>query len=101
MSAAAAEATGTHHDEAVWHNLSAEVVCAQLGVDPKSGLDAGEVEKRRAQYGPNPAKVSSNRSMQARTSVCAPVPGSAGPPARSRCRSGSTGNNHPPSGGAW
>ena len=25
MSAAAAEATGTHHDEAVWHNLSAEV----------------------------------------------------------------------------
>ncbi|HEU5066279.1 MAG TPA: HAD-IC family P-type ATPase, partial [Gaiellaceae bacterium] len=53
MSAAAAEGSGTHPDEAVWHSLSAEDVCAQLGVDRKAGLDAGEVEKRRAQYGPN------------------------------------------------
>src|SRR3954470_14565309 len=36
------------------HSLTAEAVCKQLGVtDPRSGLDPGEVEKRRAQYGPN------------------------------------------------
>jgi Ca2+-transporting ATPase len=50
---AAAEATGTHHDEVAWHSLSAEDVCAQLGVDPRAGLDSGEVEKRRVQHGPN------------------------------------------------
>ena len=53
MSAAAAETTGTPRDHVAWHSLSAEQASAQLGVDPKSGLDAGEVEKRRAQYGPN------------------------------------------------
>ncbi|HET6642230.1 MAG TPA: HAD-IC family P-type ATPase [Gaiellaceae bacterium] len=36
-----------------WHNLAPEEVCAQLGVDPRSGLDAAEVERRRAQHGPN------------------------------------------------
>ena len=41
MSAAAAGASGAHRDESVWHGLSAEDVSAQLGVDPKSGLDAG------------------------------------------------------------
>ena len=40
-------------DVAGWHRLSAEEACSQLGIDPQSGLDAGEVEKRRAQYGPN------------------------------------------------
>ena len=36
------------------HSLTAEEVLKQLGVaDPRSGLDPGEVEKRRAQYGPN------------------------------------------------
>ena len=33
--------------------LSADEVCAQLGIEPGSGLDAADVEKRRAQYGPN------------------------------------------------
>jgi Ca2+-transporting ATPase len=36
-----------------WHGSTADEVSAQLGVDPASGLDSGEVEKRRAQYGPN------------------------------------------------
>src|SRR5215831_18803952 len=36
-----------------WHNLSAEEVCAKLGVDPQTGLDTAEVEKRRAEVGPN------------------------------------------------
>jgi P-type Ca2+ transporter type 2C len=35
------------------HSLTSEEVCAQLGVDPRSGLDAAEVEQRRAQHGPN------------------------------------------------
>jgi P-type Ca2+ transporter type 2C len=36
-----------------WHNLSADAVAAQLGVDPKTGLDAAEVDRRRAEIGPN------------------------------------------------
>src|SRR5512144_1320321 len=51
-----AETTATVEvrDEArAWHSLSAEEVCAQLGADPHTGLDAAEVERRRAQYGPN------------------------------------------------
>src|SRR5262249_27402121 len=36
-----------------WHNLAPEEVCAKLGVDPQTGLDAAEVEKRRAEVGPN------------------------------------------------
>ena len=36
-----------------WHSLSSDEVYAQLGVDPGTGLEAAEVEKRRAQYGPN------------------------------------------------
>jgi P-type Ca2+ transporter type 2C len=36
-----------------WHGLAAEEVSAQLGVDPRSGLDAAEVERRRAEYGSN------------------------------------------------
>ncbi len=37
----------------VWHSVTAEEACAQLGVDPARGLDAGEVERRRGQVGPN------------------------------------------------
>jgi Ca2+-transporting ATPase len=40
-------------DAVAWHGLTAEEICSRLGVDPRSGLDAGEVEQRRAQYGPN------------------------------------------------
>ncbi len=36
-----------------WHGMSAEDACAQLGVDPGNGLDADEVERRRAEVGPN------------------------------------------------
>jgi Ca2+-transporting ATPase len=36
-----------------WHNLSAEAAVARLGVDPREGLDAAEVERRRAEVGPN------------------------------------------------
>ena len=51
-----AEATATVEvgDEArAWHSLAAEEVCAQLGADPRTGLDAAELERRRAQYGLN------------------------------------------------
>ena len=36
-----------------WHNLPADEVSTQLGVDPRSGLDAAEVERRREQHGLN------------------------------------------------
>src|SRR5512133_1979308 len=38
---------------APWHNLPADAVAAKLGVDPKTGLDTAEVERRRAEVGPN------------------------------------------------
>ena len=47
----AASAAG--RDAVAWHGLTSEEVCSRLGVDPRSGLDAGEVEQRRAQHGPN------------------------------------------------
>ena len=37
----------------VWHSRSAGDVASELGVDPEQGLDAGEVERRLGQYGPN------------------------------------------------
>jgi P-type Ca2+ transporter type 2C len=40
-------------DPTAWHYLTADQACAQLEVDARSGLDAGEVERRRAQFGPN------------------------------------------------
>jgi P-type Ca2+ transporter type 2C len=39
--------------DARWHGLSAEEACAQLGVDPQSGLQTAEVERLRAEVGPN------------------------------------------------
>jgi P-type Ca2+ transporter type 2C len=39
--------------DANWHRLSADDACAQLGVDLRSGLDTTEVERRRADVGPN------------------------------------------------
>ena len=44
---------GPEADGAVWHGLTAEEACERLGVDPRNGLDAGEVERRRAEFGPN------------------------------------------------
>ena len=40
-------------DAVAWHGMESDEVCAQLQVDPTRGLDADEVERRRAQYGPN------------------------------------------------
>jgi Ca2+-transporting ATPase len=37
----------------IWHSFSADEACTRLGVDARSGLEAAEVEKRRAQFGPN------------------------------------------------
>jgi Ca2+-transporting ATPase len=39
--------------DAHWHGLTADAACTQLEVDPGSGLDAAEVERRRAEFGPN------------------------------------------------
>ena len=46
------EGTATRRDS-VWHGRTAEEAYSELGVDPAAGLDAAEVEQRRAQYGPN------------------------------------------------
>ena len=40
-------------DQTVWHGLTSEQACAQLDVAPRDGLEAAEVERRRAQFGPN------------------------------------------------
>jgi Ca2+-transporting ATPase len=39
--------------DATWHSLTADEACARLGAEPGVGLDADEVERRRARYGPN------------------------------------------------
>ena len=36
-----------------WYALSAEDAAGQMGVEPDHGLDAGEAERRLAEYGPN------------------------------------------------
>jgi P-type Ca2+ transporter type 2C len=43
----------TAREATVWHNVTAEEASAQLGVDPARGLEAAEVERRRAEFGPN------------------------------------------------
>ena len=40
-------------DEVAWHGLAPEYACTRLGVDPRAGLSAAEVEQRRAKSGPN------------------------------------------------
>jgi Ca2+-transporting ATPase len=40
-------------DEVAWHGLSGEEASQRLGVDAGAGLDASEVERRRAQFGLN------------------------------------------------
>jgi Ca2+-transporting ATPase len=50
MSAVAEKQTGR---DATFHRLTAEEVSAQFGVNEAQGLDAAEVERRRAEYGPN------------------------------------------------
>ena len=36
-----------------WHGLTPEQACERLGVEVPLGLDAAEIERRRAQAGPN------------------------------------------------
>ena len=40
----------------IYHNKRPDEVLSELNTDPKQGLSAAEVEKRRAQYGPNKLK---------------------------------------------
>src|SRR6266513_1950301 len=40
-------------DAVVWHALTAAEASTRLDVDPPLGLDRSEVERRRAQVGPN------------------------------------------------
>src|SRR5208282_1618948 len=40
-------------ENVAWYALSAEAAAGQMSVDPDAGLDAGEAERRLAQYGPN------------------------------------------------
>src|SRR5262245_12886950 len=40
-------------DAVAWHGMTPEEACGQLGVEPRSGLDAATVERRRAEVGPN------------------------------------------------
>src|SRR5215213_8522513 len=54
MSAAAMRDTSAQSGrDSGWNGLTAEEACAKLEVDPRSGLDAAEVERRRAEVGPN------------------------------------------------
>ncbi len=46
-----------------WHALSAEAVASELGVDPGSGLDAGEAALRLARHGPNTLPEGRRRSV--------------------------------------
>ncbi|HEY7177555.1 MAG TPA: HAD-IC family P-type ATPase [Gaiella sp.] len=56
MTTQAAEAvarTEQPRDGVTWHGLTADAACERLGVDPREGLGEAEVERRRAQFGPN------------------------------------------------
>ena len=50
-----------------WHAMSPNDVASRLVVDPGRGLDADEVERRLAQYGPNELRPSRRRA-------CGPSP---------------------------
>ena len=45
------------NEDVAWYALSPEDVARQIGVDPDRGLDAGEVTRRLAEYGPNELAV--------------------------------------------
>jgi P-type Ca2+ transporter type 2C len=45
--------TESDADDVAWYGLTADAVSDRLGVDPRSGLDEAEVERRRAGFGPN------------------------------------------------
>ena len=46
--------TSTHSIETTaWHTIGPEQAAEELGVDPDQGLDGAEVDRRRAEHGPN------------------------------------------------
>ena len=49
----AAETIDAAGELTAWQGLTSDEAAARLDVDPRSGLDAAEVERRRTQYGPN------------------------------------------------
>ena len=49
----AGESDVATRDLVAWHSRTAEQACAELGVNDQHGLDAGEVQRRRQQVGPN------------------------------------------------
>ena len=54
MSAAAAQGESPQFGrDASSHGLTVDEAWARFEVDPRSGLDAAEVERRRAEVGPN------------------------------------------------
>ena len=53
MTATAAPTEGTGRNVVAWHGLTMDEACKRLGVDPAQGLSPGEVERRRAEVGPN------------------------------------------------
>jgi P-type Ca2+ transporter type 2C len=48
-----APSQATREERVPWHGLTAEEACVRLGADPRAGLDPGDVERRRAQFGSN------------------------------------------------
>ncbi len=50
---AALQAKNAGDKTVAWHSLTSEEACERLGVEVPRGLDAAEVERRRAQVGPN------------------------------------------------
>ena len=79
-------------DDVAWHGLTAEEACARLEVDPRSGLDAAEVEQRRAQVGPNKLaeaekEPAGGRSCASTATSCSSSCSAPRSSASSRCRS--------------
>ena len=50
---AAVRADHAGDKKVAWHSLTPEQACERLGVEVPLGLDAAEIERRRAQVGPN------------------------------------------------
>ena len=62
------EATGRH--VVAWHGLTTDEACKGLGVDPRQGLAPAEVERRRAEVGPN--RLATRPSIASRDSHVTP-----------------------------
>jgi len=48
-----AASEGTGRNVVAWHGLTPDEACKGLAVDPTQGLDTAEIERRRADVGPN------------------------------------------------